>query len=63
MIMPRPNARFALEIDNTQETNAAMRTPVSCFTPSDSKQPSVRTRFRIFKPACARCQRTLRHAS
>lgn len=30
--MPRPNARFALEIDNTQETNAAMRTPVSCFT-------------------------------
>ena len=50
MIMPRPNARFALKIDNRQETNAAMRRPASHLTPSPSTQPSVRTRIRIFKP-------------
>lgn len=50
MIMLRPNAKYAVEIDNTQEPAAAMRRPASCLTPNHSTQPSVRTRTRIFKP-------------
>lgn len=58
MIMPRPNARFALEIDNTQETNAAMRTGLVLPRQAIPAALSAHA-HRIFKPACARCQRGL----
>ena len=55
MIMLGPNAKFAVEIDNTQGTSAAMRMPASGLTPSHPRSPQCARAFASSSPACARC--------